>query len=385
MIWNMKKLFILVFLLLSFFLAHSSVEALECEDKQGQEKINCLQNKVNELKGQKRTLSSQIAVMDSQIRLTEARIFAAKQEISELTLDIETADKKIDSLESSLDNLIKVLINRMVATYEIGRAQPFEILLSSNNVTSFFSRLNYLRIAQQHDKQLIYLTQQAKSDYANQKDIFENKKKRVEALKTQLENYTLQLEQNKNAKQALLTETQGNEATYQALLQQAQAELAVTFGGGTEAFMRDVKEGDSIGTIIYGQSGCSTGSHLHFEVHKNDKVDDPNNYLSSTSYSYPYGESDSGSINPRGPWPWPINQPIYITQGYGMTPYAQSGAYSGSPHYGIDMYNNSLVVKAVASGQLYRGSYQCKNGTLYYAKVKQSDGINVLYMHIYPN
>ncbi len=199
-----------------------------------QKRVECLNGNISELRGQANTLSSQIAVMDNQINLAQARIDSTKQQISDLTLDIDTADKKIGGLAKSLDNLIKVLLNRMVTTYEIGQTQPFEILVSSTNATNFFSRLNYLKVAQAHDKQLIYLTQQAKNDYANQKNIFEDKKKKVVALKTQLENYTKQLEQNKVDKKRLLAETQGSESTYQSLLAEAQTQLA-GFSGFAES------------------------------------------------------------------------------------------------------------------------------------------------------
>lgn len=360
---------------------------IECLDQNlnSDQCVAYLKNKVDELGSQAKTLSSQIAVMNSQIQLTEARIAANEKQISDLTLDIDTADKKINGLQQSLNTLSQLLINRIKSTYVVGTEDPFHILLSSNDAGNFFKRLNYLKIAQQHDRKLILETTAAKNDYANQKNILEDKKKQIETLKKQQEAYGAQLDEQKQSKKILLAETQGNEAKYQDLLDQAQAELAIAFGGGTETLMRDVSEGESIGSIISGQSGCSTGTHLHFEVHKNSAIDDPNNYLSSKSVSYPYGESDSGSINPRGSWPWPINEPIYITQGYGMTPYAQSNVYGGKPHYGIDMYSSSLTVKATKNGQLYRGSYQCSNGTLHYAKIKHSDGVDSLYLHIYPN
>jgi len=57
----------------------------------------------------------------------------------------------------------------VVATYEVGTIQPLQILLTSSGASDFLSRLNYLKRAQAHDKQLIYQTQQAKVDYANQK------------------------------------------------------------------------------------------------------------------------------------------------------------------------------------------------------------------------
>lgn len=188
-------------------------------------RIRDLQNKISELQGQKKTLSSQIAVMDSQIKLTQLRIDATKREIADLTEDIQTTNKKIIGLEDSLRNFTKVLLNRIVATYQIGSVQPLHVLLSSNSVSDFFSRANYLRIVQAHDKKLIYETQQTKNDYANQKEIFEDKKKKVESLKKQLEVYTLQINQEKKSKQTLLAATQNDEQMYQKLLREAQAQI----------------------------------------------------------------------------------------------------------------------------------------------------------------
>jgi peptidoglycan hydrolase CwlO-like protein len=191
-----------------------------------QNRITELQSKISDLQGQAKTLSSQIAVMDNQIKLTEYRIESTKTELLSLAADIDTADKKINTLEKNLSGLMKVLVNRIVATYKVGGAQSFEVLVASSNISNFFTRLNYLRIAQVHDKKLIYDTQQAKVDYANQKNIFENKKKKIESLKKQLESYTMQLDMEKGNKQQLLSVTQNDEEKYQKLLQQAQAQIS---------------------------------------------------------------------------------------------------------------------------------------------------------------
>lgn len=191
-----------------------------------QNRINELQSKVSDLQGQEKTLSSQIAVMDSQIKLTELQIQSTEQQIANLTLDIDTTTKKITKVESSLDGLTKVLLNRIVATYEIGSENQFQVLASSNNISDFVKRANYLRIAQAHDKKLIYDTVQAKNDYSNQKEIFQDKKKKTESLQADLESYSTQLEAEKKSKDALLAQTQGSEANYQSLLAQAKAQLA---------------------------------------------------------------------------------------------------------------------------------------------------------------
>lgn len=349
--------------------------------------IQFFQEKVNQLNDQGKTLSSQIAVMSNQINLTEARIQATKQEISDLILDIDTTTKKISNLQESLNALTEVLLNRIVVTYEVGTAQPFEIFLSSNDVSNFFSRLNYLKIAQIHDKKLIYDTQAAKNDYVNQKEIFENKKKKVETLKSQLEAYTDQLAQEKKDRETLLEVTQNSEAIYQQRLQAALAEQQaielITKGGGNAVDVGPVKEGNIIGHMINGESACSYGTHLHFEVHKNNSLQDPTSYLSNKSVSYPPKYPDP-QLSFTGSWSWPLEDPIEVEQGYGMTYYARVlGYYKGGPHTGIDIFSYSAV-RAVKDGELFRGSIACAGGQLLFARVDQENGIQTFYLHIVP-
>lgn len=190
-----------------------------------QNKIKELQGKISDLQGQEKTLSSQIAVYDSQIKLTELQIDATRHQINDLNLDIDTADKKINSVEKSLDGLTKVLINKIVATYEIGSAPSFQTIIASSDFSDFVKRANYLRLAQAHDKKLIYDTVQAKNDYANQKDIYQDEKKKAEALQVDLTNYSQQLDSEKQAKADLLAQTKGSEGSYQAILASTQAQL----------------------------------------------------------------------------------------------------------------------------------------------------------------
>ncbi len=364
----------------------SSSDSSQVQDLQN--KINELQSKISELQTQEKTLSSQITVMDNQIKLTELKIDSTKQQISNLTLDIDTADKKIDKLEGSLDNLSKILINRIKETYITGTTSSFQILISSSNVSDFVKKANYLRIAQLHDKRLIYDTVQAKNDYSNQKDIFEDKKATVEKLQVDLTAYSTQVEVEKESKNRLLAETQGSEANYQRLLAQAKAEyeaiVGIVAGKGIESQVREVKKGDVVASVIGGASCNSSGAHLHFTVLEGGGAINPFNKLKDVS-RVDYTGGDSWS--PSGDWDWPLSPTIQFNQGFGATTCVTSG-WCGriySSHNGLDISSSSNTVYSVADGTMYKGSYTV-GCTLPYVRVKHKDSnIDTLYLHVYSN
>lgn len=368
----------------------------ECRDngKSVQECPEFLKSKLNLLQGQSKTLASQIAIMDNQISLTQARIEANKREILDLTLDIDTAAKKILSLQASLEKIADALLKRIVATYEAGSVQPLEILLSARDASNLLTRFNYFRIVQKHDKTLLRDVQQAKSDYTNQKEILEAKKKKVESLKNQLETYTLQLANEKQSKQALLNVTRNDEERYQDLLAQARSEYeaiqGIIAGKGQEIEVGNVSEGQIIASVIDGSSCNSGGTHLHFIVSRDGNTENPFNYLKSVDYencSGPScGSSDGDSFNPTGSWSWPLDPKIKLTQGYGST-WATRWSWVGriySFHNGIDIDGSSSSVKAVKGGALYQGSYTGYNGCrLRYVKVNHEDlGLDTFYLHV---
>lgn len=358
----------------------NKVEELKKKEQEVQE----LQKKISELRDTEKTLSSQISIMNNQIKLTEARIYATKQEISNLILDIDTTTKKIEKLEEALQSLTEILIKRIVATYEAARVQPFMIVLSSNDTSSYLLRLNYLEIAQAYDKRLIFETQAAKNDYSNQKEIFEGKKKRVEALNLQLEEYNSQLAQERKGKQALLEVTKNDEKRYQDLLARALAEKSAIEGVIATIQLKDgqpIKAGEIIALIgNSGAPGCSSGPHLHLEFRKDGVHYNPADYLKERDVIF--DNSPDGPFPFSGSWEWPIENPR-ITQGYGMTHWARIGWYGGGPHAGIDMTSDTnLAIRASKDGTLYKGSTTCRGATMNYVAVDHGEGVITWYWHV---
>ncbi|RJQ25621.1 hypothetical protein C4577_05250 [Candidatus Parcubacteria bacterium] len=406
--WCKKLTLILLFLLIIVLLKteprvfaldiqdNSSVCSDPSKEKECQEWIKSLENKVLELQGQEKTLSSQISIMNNQIRLTQSKIDATKQKIISLEQDIEIAKDKISGLENDLNYSTKALLGRIGAVYKVGAVDPWQMFLTSDSISNFFTRLKYLRIVQIYDKKNIYAAEQAKVNYANQQEILEDKQDEEEALKITLESYTEQLDNEKKSKAVLLDATRNDEKKYQELLAKTRSEFeaiqGIMAGKGDEVEVGQVEEGAKIASIIQGYSCNSNGSHLHFTIaDSNGNTQNPFNFLKGgVDYKNCSGSScgsaDSDPFNPSGSWNWPISGPISFSQGYGNT-WATKYTWVRQIynfHNGIDINSSSSDIKAVQSGTLFRGSYTGYNGCrLRYVRVKhQENNLETYYLHV---
>lgn len=338
--------------------------------------MTCLNEELERLSSQKKTLSNQIAQFDAQIKLTALKISQTEEKIALL-------GGRIDQLEISLDSLAKAFASRAVETYKISKiGNNFLFLLSANDLTQAFSRFHYLRMIQTEDGNLLQRLTAAQTNYKLQKT-------EQEELQSELDKQKANLNSQKAAKAALLIATKNDEVKYQQQLAEAITQLNISRGLGQESYVKNISEGEGIGSIINSPSGCSSGRHLHFEIHKDGSLQDPNDYLKTISFTYSYGPDlygYFGTINPHGSWNWPMNEPISINQGFGSTGYARDFGYQNFVHPGVDMESPNSQVKAVKAGKLYRGSIQCGGkypGVLTYAKVEQDSGVVVYYEHMY--
>jgi len=372
-----KALVVFLLLVTSFLLLKRSAFAQACTGIGNlTERIDCLGKELSRLGSQSKTLSNQIAQFNAQINLATLKIADTEKKI-------ELLGGRIDQLEVSLNSLTEAFSSRAVETYKMSRFENnFMFILTAGDVDDAVARFHYLARVQEEDRSLLVRLQEAQTSYRGQKQD-------QETLQIELQKQKNNLNSQKQAKASLLAVTKNDEKIFANLRDTARAELAVLQGFGKETFLRDVGEGEKIGTIITGSSGCSSGTHLHFEVHNGSSVVDPGNFLRPISFTYDYGADQYGyygTISPRGSWNWPLNEPIQINQGYGAHGYAQT-FYAGGVHTGIDMDSNDNVVKSVKAGKFYGGSYQCTGtykGTLLYAKVDQGDGTTAWYLHMVP-
>ncbi len=393
-----RKKILLFFLLISFtfvsiFSLPHTIFADELEDKRKQ--IEELEKKLNETADKKVTLASTLEKINTKISIAQANIQKTQAELTALNKQITQLSTHIDGLEQSLDVFSVELLAKLQDGYKLRQTEPFQLLLVSDGLSDFMKKYKYLQLSQSYTQKLLAQVETQKLDYDQQKKLKEEKQKEIERKRIELKKQQDQLKAEQNSQQNLLAETNNDEKKFQQLLSQAQAEYesiqAIIRGNGDETEVGQIKAQDKIATIISGSSCNSSGTHLHFTVTDGDgNPRNPFDYLKSVEHTNCSGRVDgkcspADPFEPKGSWDWPVNPPIYMAQGYGVT-WSISHDWVGdiySSHTGIDITGNGMDVKAVQDGILFRGSYTgANNCKLPYVRVRHTDGLNSLYLHV---
>ncbi|NTV30519.1 peptidoglycan DD-metalloendopeptidase family protein [candidate division WWE3 bacterium] len=345
-----------------------------------------LQRKIVDAQKQEKTLANQVTYLDNQIRLTQLeqedtrnQIITTEGQLDGVNNDIIKLTEKLENVTESINDLNTTLSARIRARYQFETAGT-GFILKPGNVREMILESAYLRALQEEDNRLLSQMHDNKSNFEVQKQQLETLKTEKETLKAQLQDHHVLLQSQEQSlrnqqstKNWLLTVTKNEENQYQRLLAQVEEEIrairAALTNLGTK--LGNVKKGDIIARV--GNTGCSTGPHLHFGYYINNVAVDPMGKLSSGAFG------------------WPLNDPT-ITQGFNdPSTRAWYQANFGIPgHNGVDMVDSTIgdgaPILAAAEGVAYAvsDSQPCSlTGTVGKGiRIDHPDGTKTIYWHV---
>lgn len=211
---NKNKLKVCVLAATTVFTIGTSMGNVYCTN------INEQKNKVNQIQNQINQNNTQISENEkaaenyiNEIKDLESQISQYSDDISTLQTKINEVNKKIADYEDALQNSSQrfssaedMYTTRVRAIYENGVPSIMDILLSSNGIDDFFSKLNVYRSILEYDKSLVGNIKSEKEyiDYIK-KDI-ENQKVQLNQLKYDVDKSTTSLNNAKSQKQAKVNE-----------------------------------------------------------------------------------------------------------------------------------------------------------------------------------
>lgn len=314
------------------------------ETDQIQAQIDKLRKEIEQLQKELKTTTTQKQTLQNAIKELDLQIQRLQKSITLTSTQIGQKDKEIVKLGSTI-----LTTEEKIALHENGVAESLReldtmdekglaaALLGGATLSSFFDEAVALGSVRNDLGTKIRELNTLKSDLAKNKSAAEGKRKELASLQTQLSTQRKGLATTRSSQNELLKETQNKEAQYQALIAQKQAEQSA-FEAALVKAARDLASADTTG------------------------VPSPQ----------------------RGLLNWPVDT-VFVTQTFGNTTFAQSGAYSGQGHNGVDFRASiGTPIKAALSGviqEVNQGAVKyCQYGK--WVLIRHDNGLTSLYAHL---
>lgn len=289
---------------------------------------------------QKKTLQNTLSQLNLSLKKSAASIAASKKKISSTQLQIQQLAQGIAVKQGSIETDAAGLAESFRQMNESEASSLVVQILASDDIAETWRDLDSHQSLQEAVSDQMQKLSQEKQSLSEVKSKTEAKRAELLAQQRALLAEQGSLSATKKAQSELLAQTKSQESTYQALLAQKVAGKAAF-----EAALNDLKS----------------------------------QYLQAVD--------PSQILTPRkGVLRWPLDK-YRITQTFGLSSFALSGAYNGKGHNGIDLgAPTGAPVKAALSGivwatgntDAYRGCYSAGKWIM----IRHLNGISTLYGHL---
>lgn len=168
------------------------------------QKIDQNQAVINQKQAEANTLSNKLSILQGQINSAQAELNVTKLQVSQTNEQIKKANEDLEKQK-------QVLKDNMVIMYKQGNISPLELLASSDNLSDYVSKQEYLTAIKNKVNENLTKIDQLKRE-------LDDKKNKLDILAFQQKAQVDNIDRQRAEQQELLAKTQGEEASYQGLV-----------------------------------------------------------------------------------------------------------------------------------------------------------------------
>lgn len=312
--------------------------------------------KLLEIGKSKTTLTSEVSRLDTSRKKLSADIARTQDKVTKANLEIERLSGEIINRSERIENGRTAIESSLRTLRRYDDVTVLEQYYTAGGVIDFWRDTDQLASLQVSIHEVAHALALEKAALTDTRTDVSEQKAELASLAMQLKGQKSILDQNRKEQATLLAETKESEAAYQKMLKEKQEARA-----------------------LFEQELSLFESQLEYSLN-------------------PTGLPAAG----RGVLSWPLD-PDYmsrcasrqstfknifcVTQHFGHTAFARSGAYNGSQHNGIDLSAPvgtkvvaaaSGIVEATGNTDIYRGCYSYGKWVL----VRHATGLTTLYAHL---
>ena len=219
---------VLIFILLNISTIQviaSSVSELEDKKQDLENKQQEAEDKKDEVTAKKNAVLDEISELNSQISTYESEINNLNEKIDSLEKSISDKEEEIKQLEKDTKERQELLISRLVTMYEKGQTNYLDVLLASEDMTTFLS--NYYRIEEiaEADQAVIDSIIQKQKETEDTKQELEKEKREIDESKKEVEQKSKSLQTAKQTKQAKVNSLSAEEKELQNTIDEFEAAI----------------------------------------------------------------------------------------------------------------------------------------------------------------
>lgn len=309
------------------------MDELEKRQKEIQQRLKQTQGDINKQEEYQKQLDEQIDVTQQQITLLNQKIAVTNQKLQD-------ANREIAEKQQQVDKTTQDFQQRMRAMYMSNDPSMLSILLSSQGIGDFLSRLEMVRRVSKHDQDLVDKLKKEKQELQSAKQLVEDEKKELQQSKDSVSFKQKQLDEAYSKSKTatldlnkLYEQYKANKAEIDKALAQAEQEVQEAIRKAQEEQKRKEeeekkKQEEENKNNSSGSSGTASGGTS-------------GNTSSGGSSS---GDSSSGASGNTDKFAWPVpGYNSYSNYGWRTWPDGSKEFHKGMDISGGGIYGKNIV------------------------------------------